>query len=376
VPGGPAKPTSRDVVYDFNNGLDYTLGVGPNYSKPEADDFIAAPPPSYVSVSESGTNGVRLTWRSVFSADSYRVYRSNTENGQYTWVGNVDWPVNGGIDWNVTPGATYYYKVSSVNGSGPSGLSAPLRVTVPTAGAINKVNMNNGILDVAFYDPRSTKSTNDTKVAGNENGGNFTIERMYVTSDDDNLYVALDFGSSPPYGYARSRIVVFVDNPNVGSSPITIPKIQSPAYTTTIKTASGTGYINQFIFKQLVATTDGGSAPLLTSNPAGVECNAGFRWTRCFDNWQYYPYDAPDGLSKGFLADNAYRIIKFKIPKDNVGINAAGQKVRVFAAFSEGFDNDQSIFVRGFIPKDAAPTAVDNGETMEINMAKALEYVF
>ncbi|MCL2880281.1 MAG: hypothetical protein FWF29_08565, partial [Treponema sp.] len=136
--------------------------------------------------------------------------------------------------------------------------------------------------------------------------------------------------------------------------------------------------INQFVFKQLTATTDGGAAPLLTGLPssAGLDCNVAWKWTRCFDDWQYYAYNMPDGLSKSFLADNAWRVIKFKIPKANIGITSAGQKVRVFAAMSEGFDSDHTIFVRGFIPRAAAPDAVDNGESMDINMANALEYTF
>jgi len=395
VPGGPAWPSSRDATYDFSQGLEYTLGGGPNPYTPQPDDFIAAPAPSYISVSESGTNGVRLTWRSVFSADSYRVYRSSTPNGAYTRIDNVDWPVNGAIDWwdgSVTPGSSYYYKVKAVNIRGESVFSSAVQVTVPATGAISRVNMSNGLLDVAFHDSRYTKMTNDAKVAGNENGGNFTIERMYVTSDDDNLYVALDFGSSPPYGYARSRMVILVDNPDVDGSVITVPQIQMPAYETSITTTSGTGNINQFVFKQLTSTTDGGIAPLLCVNGfinpinlMGVECNTGWKWTRCFDDWQYYPYEyrvnglLADGLSRSFLLQNAWRVIKFKIPKTNIGITgttSTGQKVRVFAAFSEGFDNDRTIFVRGFIPKAAAPTAVDNGETMDINMAQALEYTF
>jgi hypothetical protein len=247
--------------------------------------------------------------------------------------------------------------------------------------------MNNGLLDVAFRDTRSAIYTEDTKVAGNENGGNFTIEKMYLTSDADNLYVALDFGSIAPRGYGRSRFIVLVDNPNVAGSPVTIPAIQRPAYNTTIRTTTGTGNINQYVFKQVTATSGPGGTsvgPLLAVNGlttpaalAGVDSNTNWNWTRCFDDWQYYPYNAPDGVPRAALLQNSYRVIKFKIARANIGVTANGQKVRVFAALSEGFESDNtSIFVRGFIPKAAAPAAVDNGETMEIDMANALEYTF
>ena len=379
VPGGPAQPTSRDVVYDFNEGLVYTLGVGPDHTQPGPDDFVAAPSPSYVSVSEIGTNGVRLTWRSVFSADSYRIYRSNTLDGTYSHI-DVDWPVASGIDWDVTPNTNYFYRVTAVNGRGESSPSNPVQVTIPGAGPrLNRVNMNNGLLDVAFHDSRSTVFTNDTKVAGNENGGNFTIERLYLTSDDDNLYVALDFGTIPPHGYGRSRIVLFIDNPDVsgivGTTGNIIPPIRMPAHNTTIIPSGGTGNVNQFIFKQFIATQN---APLIGGIPnTGLSSNADFSWTRCFEDWLFYPYNAPAGLTRSFLLANSHRVIKFQIPKTNIGITAAGQKVRVFAALSEGFESDNvSIFVRGFIPRTAAPDAVDNGDTMVINMAHALEYIF
>jgi hypothetical protein len=63
VPGGPAKPTSRNATYDFDDGLRYTLGKGPGSVETKPGDFIPAPKPSYISVAEKGTNGVRPIWR-------------------------------------------------------------------------------------------------------------------------------------------------------------------------------------------------------------------------------------------------------------------------------------------------------------------------
>jgi hypothetical protein len=307
------------------------------------------------------------------------LYRSNTLNGTYTRANDVDWPIAAGIDYR-TPG-THFYKVTAVNGNGESALSSPVEVVIPSSGGkLNKVKMDNGVLDVAFHDPRYTEVSTDTKVAGNENGGNFTIEKMYVTSDDTDLYVALDFGAFPPFGYARSRFVVLVDNPLVaGSVPATGSGValQRPAYETAIVPTTAGRNVNQYVFKQLIATSgSAGATPVFNSSPAGADTNARWPWTRCFDDWQYYPRDVPDGVSRAELHRTAFKVIKFKVPKSNIGITANGQSVHVFAAFSEGFDNDTTIFVRGFIPKAAAPNAVDNGESMTINMADALEYTF
>jgi hypothetical protein len=56
---------------------------------------------------------VVVSWNSVSGATWYNVYRATSPSGTYTnlvTTGSTSW-----TDWNVTPGKTYYYKVSCNN---------------------------------------------------------------------------------------------------------------------------------------------------------------------------------------------------------------------------------------------------------------------
>ena len=75
---------------------------------------------------------IRLTWNAKTAANlqGYTIYRSNTENGVYTEIGTVNAPTTTFYDTNVTPGATYYYKITCTTSKGSSGLSFPVSAHV------------------------------------------------------------------------------------------------------------------------------------------------------------------------------------------------------------------------------------------------------
>ena len=371
VPGGTLA-NSRDAVYDFNNGLSYTLGVGPDYNEPDPGDFIKPSAPTFISVAERGSNGARFTWRPVFNADFYRLYRSATQSGVYTDLG-IEWPVASGNDW--VTGGTYWYTVAAVNKGGEGPRTAPVQVTMSGTDISRypTIDMAGGQMDDAFRDPRDSSFTTDTQVAGTDSGGNYTIRGMYLTNDADNLYIALDFGASPPAGYKKSRLVVIVDNPNAAGSE-NIDSNGRPAVTTVVNTAAGNGF-NQVITKQMDNMNDG-----FVSSPAGAESNASGQWFEYSGDWQCYPPGStPEPVEGDAWKNIPTTVIKFKIPRVNLGAENAGDTVRVFAAFSEGWDEwprPHPSYVRGFIPKAAAPDAVDFGDTLIINMANALLHEF
>jgi fibronectin type 3 domain-containing protein len=73
-----------------------------------------APPGWIVANPENGS--VRLNWDAPYFAESYHVKRSTASGGPYTTIAtNV--ALNGFSDTDVINGTTYYYVVSSVNGS-------------------------------------------------------------------------------------------------------------------------------------------------------------------------------------------------------------------------------------------------------------------
>jgi fibronectin type 3 domain-containing protein len=78
-------------------------------------------------------HSVAISWQPSVSSGvtSYNVYRSNVSGGPYTRVGNVS--SSSFTDNNVTAGMTYFYVVTSLNGSQvESAVSAEIKSVVPT----------------------------------------------------------------------------------------------------------------------------------------------------------------------------------------------------------------------------------------------------
>ncbi|MER6628493.1 PA14 domain-containing protein [Streptomyces sp. NPDC000987] len=94
-------------------------------------DRVAPGVPTVVSASgevtpTGGTGGLKVAWKQVADAVSYRVFRSATETGTYTALGST-----GGLSYLDTSAAestAYYYRVSAVDAAGnESARSAPER---------------------------------------------------------------------------------------------------------------------------------------------------------------------------------------------------------------------------------------------------------
>jgi autotransporter-associated beta strand protein len=85
-------------------------------------------PPTGVTVTPSTTQ-VAVSWTAASGATSYVVYRSTSPNGAYATVGTSTG--TSFADTTITNGLTYYYKVSSVNGSGEGALSGTSASATP-----------------------------------------------------------------------------------------------------------------------------------------------------------------------------------------------------------------------------------------------------
>ena len=55
------------------------------------------------------TNAARITWKAASGASGYQLFRASSENGTYTWVKNN--PTTNVVNYVLTPGADYWYKV-------------------------------------------------------------------------------------------------------------------------------------------------------------------------------------------------------------------------------------------------------------------------
>lgn len=68
---------------------------------------VLAKPTSFAAKAQ--TNGIKLSWKTASSASSYRIYRSTSKNGTYSYLTSVK--SNSYTDKKVSQGKTYYYKV-------------------------------------------------------------------------------------------------------------------------------------------------------------------------------------------------------------------------------------------------------------------------
>jgi hypothetical protein len=79
-----------------------------------------------------GNAQVLLTWNSSAGATSYNIYRGTTSGGESIWanVPGISWTTF--IDFGVTNGTKYFYKIASVNSGGISALSSEVSVIPQT----------------------------------------------------------------------------------------------------------------------------------------------------------------------------------------------------------------------------------------------------
>ena len=73
---------------------------------------------------------VLLNWSTTAFETQYKLYRSATSGGTFLPIATVNYPTVTYIDKSLTSGATYFYKISSLNTTGESPLSAELAVSV------------------------------------------------------------------------------------------------------------------------------------------------------------------------------------------------------------------------------------------------------
>ena len=88
-------------------------GAAAAYTKPSA--------PSGLSGATTGFTSVRLSWKAVSGASSYRLYRASSANGSYALIATTR--SLSYADGKLQSGKTYYYRVSAVGKGGEGGHS-------------------------------------------------------------------------------------------------------------------------------------------------------------------------------------------------------------------------------------------------------------
>ncbi|HSZ59624.1 MAG TPA: YDG domain-containing protein [Tepidisphaeraceae bacterium] len=84
---------------------------------------LPPPAPTSLQATSGGSQQISLTWTTSSGATGYDVYRGTTAGGEGATPIAVNVPSPTFTDSGLTPGVTYFYQVTALNGSGQSGSS-------------------------------------------------------------------------------------------------------------------------------------------------------------------------------------------------------------------------------------------------------------
>jgi hypothetical protein len=88
--------------------------------------------PTGVNALSMGTDSIQITWNSVSGATGYRIHRSGSAGGNYVFIGSAS--SSPYTDNGLSPGTTYFYRISTVRNAEESGLSGHVSAATQTGG--------------------------------------------------------------------------------------------------------------------------------------------------------------------------------------------------------------------------------------------------
>jgi fibronectin type 3 domain-containing protein len=136
--------------------------------------------PTNLSATSTVHQQVDLSWTASPDATSYKVKRSTTGGGPYSSIATVSSGTtytNTGLS-NAT---TYYYVVSSLNGTAEGLDSSPATVTTPALGQLTGVNMTPGDTQIAFSWNALAGATYYQVYRSTSTSGPFTLQASPTT---------------------------------------------------------------------------------------------------------------------------------------------------------------------------------------------------
>ena len=167
--------------------------ITPNSLPSAPSSVVAIPRPS---------SEIMVCWSRISNASTYRVYRSTSSAGPYSFVGSYDTSqLNsfGGYSNSGTAGTTYYYRVSAVNDAGEGSqsgyASATASATVPGYSSSNPITIPAGTTGVVgFIDGNEWLYYKFTR---NGNGRLYAYDIAYANIYNSDIVVDVRDGVNP-----------------------------------------------------------------------------------------------------------------------------------------------------------------------------------
>jgi hypothetical protein len=167
--------STSTTITELSNGTTYYVWVkakndaGTSGSSPQASGTPLAPPENVQAVPQAA-GSILISWNEVAAGVSYRVYRSDDYEGDYTPIGTS--PTTSYTDTGLSGGTTYYYTVSTVKGADESEQSYTVsaEAQVEASFGITLVSQNDvGISEQSVVIQRGESRT--FRVTGDDTGG-------------------------------------------------------------------------------------------------------------------------------------------------------------------------------------------------------------
>jgi arabinogalactan endo-1,4-beta-galactosidase len=328
----------------------------------------ALTPPAGFGVTGTDSVSITLGWTAVTGVTAYKIYHAGPAADEpdastfsiLTGADNITQSTTAFTHNGLTGGDKHWYRITAVYGLlGESPRSAAISGTVGAASpAYASIDMNTGTLDADFQDSaKAVTSSSSLSSISTNNGQNYDISNLYVANDANNLYVALDFGSTKPAGWNNNRMVVVIDNTNS-----TVGGADTSVLIAGTQTFSNSPTIEGYASLVLNISAADISSAAATVSPAGVAVNAA-NWTSN-SGWLGTPVDLNGGT---------VYVIKFAIPLSSI---YAGQNdaLKIFAAFSQHWSQGGSPEIGDIIPSSAASGTASAATSITIDMDQALSY--
>jgi len=337
-----------------------------DYGDPVSAETQPLVAPEYFRVTGAAADSTTLGWLPVDDAISYGVYgvQAATEPADDSAYAQIDVSITD-ITYThsgLTAGQTWWYKVNAVyDPHGPGPLSEATSFTVGEEVDLTaSVDMTSGSLDFAFSDSQKAASTTSIKPKA-DSSALYTFNALYVANDADNLYIAMEvplaFGA-----YRYDRIVFLVDNT---ASTADTGKVPAGLDDRVCLVETITGTVEARVSLRLGDWADG---------PQGVEgASTNVEWVEDTASNVYKPVVLPGSPQV------SPPVLKFAIPLAGIDNASKGTTLRVFAAFSMGWEEGADTYPGSFAPQDAVTDFYDvwasPAETfIEIDMNNALAY--
>ena len=182
-------------------------------------------PPIELKASNGGKRKITLSWNVVSVAKFYRIYCSDSPNGDFAQVGES---IEASYEDAVASGRTYYYKVSAVNGIGQeSTLSEIVKGTSLATPIISNIDEHDTYATIDWYTENSSSYEEITRFEVHCADGN--QDRSMVVDGTQSSYTFENLSANTTYQF-YVEIYTIKDPDSVEKSP-TVTKNTYAQYT-------------------------------------------------------------------------------------------------------------------------------------------------